>query len=252
MAPTIVSRAQWGARPATHPLTPWPSGQPTGTDEHWEGAGGHADHSQCAAEVRSIQAFHFAKGYWDIAYNWLVCQHGVIFEGRPAHLYESAAQKQGNSTHIATCYIGGPLTPFTEAAKRAMAYLNRGHVQGHRDEVQTSCPGDVIEAWIHAGCPTTGAPSSSPVPPEPPLPLPSSGIHHPTLAQGSVGPAVMELQQKLNGVSGAGLTTDGNFGPRTKAAVESFQSFFHLGVDGIAGPQTWGLLDYCAALKHIQ
>ena len=45
-----------------------------------------------------------------------------------------------------------------------------------------------------------------------------------TLRQGDHGPAVADLQRKLNarGASPA-LKCDGNFGPKTKAAVEAFQ-----------------------------
>lgn len=252
MAPQIVNRAGWGARPPTGGLTHWAINQPSGTTIHYEGAGGHADHSLCAAEVRSIQAFHQAGVYVDIAYNWLVCQHGVIYEGRPVLAFESAAQKAGNATHIAICYIGGPLTPLTAAGKAGINWviLHRGPILGHKDEpsCSTSCPGDTVEAWIHAGHPG-GSTNPVPVPAPPRLPLPPGGIHHPVLAIGSRGPAVLELQAHLNTVSHSGLVTDGNFGPRTKAAVVGFQTFFKLGADGIAGPKTWGMLDYCIALR---
>lgn len=35
------------------------------------------------------------------------------------------------------------------------------------------------------------------------------------------------------------IKSDGHFGPRTKGAVENFQSFHHLGRDGIIGNNTW-------------
>jgi hypothetical protein len=35
------------------------------------------------------------------------------------------------------------------------------------------------------------------------------------------------------------IKADGNFGPRTKGAVENFQTFHHLGHDGIIGQNTW-------------
>ena len=36
------------------------------------------------------------------------------------------------------------------------------------------------------------------------------------------------------------------FGTSTRPAVENAQSFFGLTVDGIVGPQTWGLIDWGA------
>jgi len=257
----IVTRAQWGAQPARGALTPWAPTQPSGHTAHWEGAGGHPDHAFCAAEVRSIQAYHFSTGYFDIAYNWVVCCHGVAFEGRPVADYESAAQRAGNAWHIAICYLGGPLMPFSDAAKgtiyafvvTADPVTSRNRIIGHRDEPScaTSCPGDEIEAWVKAKMAIAHGAPSVPQPAPRPKPLPPAGIHHPVLHVGNVGPAVMELQRKLNGAANQHLALDGNFGPRTQGAVEAFQRFFHLTVDGIAGPQTWGLLDYCAALKGV-
>lgn len=54
----------------------------------------------------------------------------------------------------------------------------------------------------------------------------------PTLRQGSKGTAVRELQQIL------GVTVDGDFGPKTKAAVIAFQKAQGLVGDGIVGPYT--------------
>jgi peptidoglycan hydrolase-like protein with peptidoglycan-binding domain len=57
-------------------------------------------------------------------------------------------------------------------------------------------------------------------------------------SQGSSGSAVTALQRQLN-AHGQSVGVDGNFGPLTEAAVRSYQSSNGLGVDGIAGPQTW-------------
>jgi len=59
-----------------------------------------------------------------------------------------------------------------------------------------------------------------------------------TTQQGSTGSTVEALQRQLN-AHGHSLTVDGDFGPATATAVKSFQSSKGIGVDGIAGPQTW-------------
>ncbi|HEY7418099.1 MAG TPA: peptidoglycan-binding protein [Ktedonobacteraceae bacterium] len=60
----------------------------------------------------------------------------------------------------------------------------------------------------------------------------------PTLQSGSTGNDVKSLQMMLN-AHGAKLTVDGDFGPKTLAAVKAFQSSKKLSVDGVVGPQTW-------------
>jgi len=67
---------------------------------------------------------------------------------------------------------------------------------------------------------------------------------HPTVRYGSNGPAVEELQQKLNQAGAAPpLVVDGIFGPLTRAAVVAFQRDNALSPDGVVGPLTWGRID---------
>jgi lysozyme len=62
------------------------------------------------------------------------------------------------------------------------------------------------------------------------------------LRQGATGQTVIDLQQRLNGRGFEVGAPDGDFGPKTKAAVMAFQKAAGLGVDGIVGPATWGAL----------
>lgn len=59
----------------------------------------------------------------------------------------------------------------------------------------------------------------------------------PTLRQGDDGEEVKVLQRAL------GINDDGDFGPKTKAAVIAFQKKHGLYADGIVGKNTWALLD---------
>lgn len=64
-----------------------------------------------------------------------------------------------------------------------------------------------------------------------------------TVRRGSSGNDVRRCQAILTHCYGQDLgAIDGQFGPRTEAAVKNVQRFFKLTVDGIVGPQTWKLL----------
>jgi putative chitinase len=64
----------------------------------------------------------------------------------------------------------------------------------------------------------------------------------PILKQGSSGPAVLDLQQKLKNLGFDPNGVDGNFGPGTLAAVIAFQKSKGLQSDGMVGPATMAAL----------
>ncbi len=63
----------------------------------------------------------------------------------------------------------------------------------------------------------------------------------PLVKQGSRNHPVRTLQYLL-GARGHSVTVDGDFGPRTDAAVRAFQRAEHLTTDGVVGQQTWSAL----------
>jgi hypothetical protein len=81
------------------------------------------------------------------------------------------------------------------------------------------------------------AAAAVPVPAKPVRPMP-------LLRRGSTGGAVRTLQAALNKTFPGLLAVDGIFGPRTDAAVRSYQRKKGLVVDGIVGPRTWKALGY--------
>ncbi|ATB29681.1 peptidoglycan-binding protein [Melittangium boletus] len=70
----------------------------------------------------------------------------------------------------------------------------------------------------------------------------SSGGSGPTLKKGATGEAVRALQNRLNALGHNVGAADGAFGPKTEAAVKSFQRAHGLTADGIVGPKTWDKL----------
>jgi N-acetylmuramoyl-L-alanine amidase len=59
---------------------------------------------------------------------------------------------------------------------------------------------------------------------------------------GSSNGDVWDLQYRLQSMGYDAGKMDGMYGSRTKQAVGRFQRDYGLSVDGIAGPQTWGML----------
>jgi hypothetical protein len=168
-AMNLVTRKQWGARPPTcH--TPLPSSQLTGIAVHYSAANSdeQISHWKCLERVRGIQNFHMSpaagggEGPWcDIAYNFLFCKHGYVFEGR-GYETRSAAQgtNAGNDHYIAICFLGDDSKgrdDVTPAGRKALSdfinttlarYGKRLTVKPHSFFHSTGCPGDELRAYI--------------------------------------------------------------------------------------------------------
>jgi len=72
-------------------------------------------------------------------------------------------------------------------------------------------------------------------------PVSKSSSSSPVLKQGSKGASVVDLQKQLT-KAGFKCSADGDFGPKTKAAVIAFQKSKGLTPDGVVGPKTWAAL----------
>jgi peptidoglycan hydrolase-like protein with peptidoglycan-binding domain len=70
------------------------------------------------------------------------------------------------------------------------------------------------------------------------------------LREGSHGESVTALQQRLVDL-GYDLRVDGDFGPRTEAAVKAYQSATGLDDDGVVGPRTWMMLDIGGVVDDV-
>lgn len=157
-----ISRSGWGARaPKQPPVVLLPSAVDTVVFHYTAALSDTRDrHEECAVRVRGVQAFHQeGRGWNDIAYNFLVCKHGWIFEGRGVDA-KSAATGNDNSHTLAVCFLGADKAgrdDVTAAGRAALVEITRWLVQrrpvvknmrGHRDFMPTSCPGDEIYQYV--------------------------------------------------------------------------------------------------------
>jgi peptidoglycan hydrolase-like protein with peptidoglycan-binding domain len=71
---------------------------------------------------------------------------------------------------------------------------------------------------------------------------PSQGGDYPVLSEGSKGPAVTRLQQRLQQLGFLNTNPTGNFGPLTRDALITFQQNSGLYANGITDQQTWNRL----------
>jgi hypothetical protein len=169
----VFERHDWNARP-------WRNftfqNLPTEAFIH-HGAEGGAERVDTFAEqvqaMQETQAFHMntrdpLHGWSDIAYHYVIFQsyhkgvHARIFEGRPVH-HVPAAQLMHNTGTFAVCIYGNFQNDdeFKDNTRWALDLLlsrdagQTGNgalktVGGHRDVVQTSCPGDTIYRQLDA------------------------------------------------------------------------------------------------------
>ncbi|TNN57837.1 N-acetylmuramoyl-L-alanine amidase [Liparis tanakae] len=171
--PPIIPRCMWGAQPyrgtptnLTLPLSfmfihhTYIPGDPCLTFE------------RCAADMRSMQSFHQEdRGWDDIGYSFVAGSDGYIYEGR-GWLWQGAHTLGHNSVGYGVSFIGdyGTTVPSQHSMglvrdQLASCAVGGGRLvsdfvlQGHRQVVSTSCPGDAlyeeIRGWEHYGVRTS-------------------------------------------------------------------------------------------------
>lgn len=195
---SIISRAAWGARPASpaNNFVGWPSR--TGFCVHHSGA--RADQS-----VQEIQNFHMrpvsqgGRGWRDIGYNFLIRSNGSIYEGR-GWTGEGAHVTGHNTATIGVCVIGNyDNDPVPAAVKSALAWLyaeaqrRKGRsltLTTHGKLASTACPGKHLSAVVAAGFGSAPVTPPSPKPTKPAVrPAPGPNYAFPLPSGHYFGPA---------------------------------------------------------------
>lgn len=175
--PTITTRAEWAARAPSCAITQCTAWEHT-TIHHTAASSDYTvvDHTQCDDRVRAHQNYHMdTNGWCDIGYNFLICKHGSIFEGREGSLgsYARGAHDAINCPGLGISCMGYFHTPYNNqpspellsALSDLIAWqwdaLGRSPygtgtyggvveniIGGHKDVAATACPGDLLYAYI--------------------------------------------------------------------------------------------------------
>lgn len=157
-----IHRSGWKAAPPRDRPTILLASRVDAIVYHYTGADSdeQSDHANCARRVRGIQLFHQqVRGWNDIAYNYLTCKHGFIFEGRGIE-HKSAATGAANSHTLAVCFLGDDSMnrdDVTAKGREALVEITRWIIQrrpaaqkrkGHRDFMATACPGNELYNYV--------------------------------------------------------------------------------------------------------
>ena len=143
MSLTIISRSGWEARPPKKPFTKLKRWRVKGIVLHHSGV---KNGPSGVTAVKQYERFHMDSRGWNaIAYNWLVDEKGVVYEGRGPGI-QSGATKGWNSRTEAICYTGwGAAKVPNEALVSIKALIN--DIQGRYDHGTVS--------YTHLTLPTT-------------------------------------------------------------------------------------------------
>lgn len=210
-----VSRTAWGAR---GPRASSALRYSAGFGVHWNGPPVRiASHDECDDFVRGVQRFHMdTRGWYDIAYNFLICPHGDVFVGRGWDTRSAAnGTNVANSGYHAVMVMVGQGESVTDAQQTGLVKLVDAHrqrygtvtVKPHSAFKSTACPGDELRRLISRGLP---APPKRRKRKNPDMITPDSPKQ-----------AVRELQQDINSVTADNIAVDGIWGPITQRAFRT-------------------------------
>lgn len=261
--PRIYTTAEWGARRPDATIETVEQ-RPTKIIIHHTAGGNSTDYSRAHAfqVSRNIQSQHMGQGWGDSGQHFTVSRGGVIMEARHGSLAKVQGRKsfiRGIHARSANAYSIGieneglytdtlPPKAQYDALVSLVAWLCWSYglkadaIDGHRDHVQTECPGKMFYAKLSQlrADVAKRLGGQTPPPPKPPVD-PQEPVKWVVLRERSTGDKVRVLQHLLR-AKGARVDLDGSFGPATKAAVEAFQRSARLTADGVVGAKTWAAL----------
>ena len=169
-APTIVTRAQWGAAPQQSCDKLYDTTIIAVTIHHTAGSNDYTL-AEAPSILRGIQAYHFSRDWCDIGYNFLIDKYGTIYEGRAggmdlpvhgAHAGSANDQTVGVS-FMMNSMTAQPTTAALTAAEQLVAWKLGSYYRNpsgtvniagkklpiifqHKDVSATECPGTYLSA----------------------------------------------------------------------------------------------------------
>lgn len=209
------------------------------------------------ASMRNYHVNHL--GWSDVGYHYGIRFNGDIEDGRPLQRTGAHTRCINHNSIGIVCSGHGDYHRLTESQYDTLVKLVAmlasyfdipiDNIIGHREiddmaargvvrrscKTGKTCPGslvdmdDIRENVKHAqhGTPIQTATAA-------PIYWLDGGL----IEKGEEGEHVRQLQKILNLVTSADLIVDGDFGPKTKEAVQSFQNTVGLDPDGVVGPLT--------------
>ncbi|XP_051845300.1 peptidoglycan recognition protein 1 [Antechinus flavipes] len=121
---------------------------------------------ECEQQMRNIQNYHMQTlGWCDIAYNFLIGEDGLIYEGRGWSIKGDHSGPTWNPISLGISFMGNFMNrePSPRALRAAQNLLRCGQmhsvflpqymIKGHRDVQRTASPGDMLynklQTWPH-------------------------------------------------------------------------------------------------------
>ncbi|KAI7807281.1 peptidoglycan recognition protein 2 [Triplophysa rosa] len=165
--PTIIPRCVWGAAPPRVPLHSLsPPLQFLYIHHTSTPSKPCLNHQMCSQNMREMQQFHQKdRGWHDIGYSFVIGSDGYVYEGR-GWMSQGAHTRGRNLVGYGIAFIGDytsqlPSRYTMELVRHHLVKcgVSKGFLQknftmlGHRQVVNTSCPGDSlyseIKTWKH-------------------------------------------------------------------------------------------------------
>jgi hypothetical protein len=125
-------------------------------------AGLITDNRRTPGHLRSVESYHRAQGWPDVAYHFFVGMDGTVYEGRDPSTRGDTFTSYDPTGHLLVCCAGDferqPLQPETfESLARILAWgvahygVDPGTIAGHRSFASTTCPGRSLSSRLDDG-----------------------------------------------------------------------------------------------------